>query len=77
MNDPNQKTTRYVRIPIPLKRDSSQLKKSLTISKLITLHKNSIVREKKKLGVSDYGLLWISFFRGIIVAVVAERILFH
>jgi hypothetical protein len=43
---------------------------------LIELHKQSINREKQKLGISDYGMLWIFFFRGILIALILER-LFH
>jgi len=44
---------------------------------LIEAHKRSIAREKKKLGVSDYGLLWISFLRGAFVALIIERLIVH
>ena len=44
---------------------------------LIEAHKRSIEREKKKLGVNDYGLLWISFLRGAVVALIIERLIIH
>ena len=44
---------------------------------LIEAHKRSIEREKKKLGVADYGLLWISFLRGAFVALIIERLIVH
>ncbi|ABM78993.1 Conserved hypothetical protein [Prochlorococcus marinus str. MIT 9303] len=44
---------------------------------LIEAHKRSIEREKKKLGMTDYGLLWISFLRGALVALIIERLIFH
>jgi uncharacterized membrane protein YoaK (UPF0700 family) len=44
---------------------------------LIEAHKRSIEREKRKLGVTDYGLLWISFLRGAIVALILERLIAH
>jgi len=34
---------------------------------MINLHKRYIEYWKKKLNVSDYGILWISFFKGIII----------
>lgn len=52
-------------------------KGSISSMNLIEAHKRSIEREKKKLGVSDYGLLWISFLRGAFVALIIERLIVH
>ncbi len=68
---------KYVRIPIPLKRESLPLKPALSFKNLIDIHKRSIDREKRKLGISDYGLIWISFFRGLIIAILLDRLIFH
>jgi len=70
MNYPTDKKGRYVRIPTALGREHKAIN-------LITIHKKSIEREKKKLGISNYGLLWISFFRGVILTIIVERVLFH
>ena len=45
--------------------------------KLIEKHKQLIARYQKKLGLSDYGLLWLVFFKGIFVALLLERLIFH
>ena len=45
--------------------------------RLIEWHKKSIEREKKKLGISNYGLIWISFFRGVLITVIVERVLIN
>ena len=34
---------------------------------MINLHKRYIEYWKKKLNVSDYGVVWISFFKGILI----------
>ena len=52
-------------------------KGSISSMNLIEAHKRSIEREKKKLGVTDYGLLWISFLRGAVVALIIERLIIH
>ena len=75
MSSPSNNNSRYVRIPIPLRRELIH-SKSKPIN-FFDLHKRSIAREKRTLRVTDYGLLWISFFRGVIVALVVERLLFH
>ncbi len=45
--------------------------------KLIEQHKQLIAWYQKKLGLSDYGLLWLIFFKGVFVALVLERLIFH
>ena len=45
--------------------------------KLIDKHKQLITWYKKKLGLSDYGLLWLVFFKGVFVALVIERLIVH
>jgi len=37
------------------------------MSKLIDWHKKNIEWWKKKLNVSDYGILWIAFVKGLII----------
>ena len=45
--------------------------------KLIEKHKQLITWYKKKVGLSDYGLLWFVFFKGVFVALVIERLIVH
>ena len=45
--------------------------------KLIEKHKQLIHWYQKKLRLSDYGLLWIVFFKGVLVALVVERLIAH
>ncbi len=45
--------------------------------KIIEKHKQLIAWYKKKLGLSDYGLLWLVFFKGVFVALVIERLIAH
>jgi len=45
--------------------------------KLIEKHKQLIVWYKKKLGLTDYGLLWLVFFKGIVLALLVERLIVH
>ena len=45
--------------------------------KLIGKHKQLIAWYKKKLGLTDYGLLWLVFFKGVFVALVIERLIIH
>ena len=45
--------------------------------KLIDSHKRLITWYQNKLGLSDYGLLWLVFFKGVFVALVLERLIFH
>jgi len=47
------------------------------ILKLIETHKQLIAWYQKKLGLSDYGLLWLVFFKGVFVALVIERLILH
>ncbi len=67
---------RYVRIPIPLKREVRNSSFRVSFG-LIKFHKRSIEREKARLGITDYGLHWIQFFRGAIVAIILERLIIH
>ncbi len=68
---------RYVRIPRPYKSKSILKKGSNLFANLISIHKRSIAREKNKLGLSEYGLMWIAFFRGVFLTVIVERLIFH
>ena len=45
--------------------------------KIIEKHKQLIGWYQKKLGLSDYGLLWLVFFKGVFVALVIERLIVH
>tara|TARA_B100000965_G_scaffold308421_1_gene267535 strand:+ start:57 stop:197 length:141 start_codon:yes stop_codon:yes gene_type:complete len=45
--------------------------------KLTDKHKKLIAWYQKKLGLSDYGLLWLVFFKGVFVALVRERSIVH
>ena len=45
--------------------------------KLIEKHKQLISWYQKKLGLSDYGLLWLVFFKGVFVALAIERFIAH
>ncbi len=45
--------------------------------KLIEKHKQLIAWYKKKLGLTDYGLMWIIFFKGVLVALFLERLIIH
>ena len=45
--------------------------------KLKEKHKQLIAWYQKKLGLSDYGLLWLVFFKGVLVALVLERLISH
>ena len=45
--------------------------------KIIEKHKQLIAWYQKKLDLSDYGLLWLVFFKGVFVALVIERFIVH
>ena len=45
--------------------------------KLIDRHKQLIAWYQNKLGLTDYGLLWLVFFKGVFVALVLERLIVH
>ena len=45
--------------------------------KLIEKHRQLISWYQKKLGLSDYGLLWLVFFKGVFVSLVIERFIVH
>ena len=45
--------------------------------KLIDSHKRLIAWYQNKLGLSDYGLLWLVFFKGVLVALVFERLILN
>tara|TARA_Y100001968_G_scaffold291698_1_gene296346 strand:+ start:354 stop:494 length:141 start_codon:yes stop_codon:yes gene_type:complete len=44
---------------------------------LLAKHKQLISWYQKKLGLSDYGLLWLVFFKGVFVTLVIERLIIH
>ena len=45
--------------------------------KLIEKHKQLIAWYQNKLGLSDYGLLWLVFFKGVFLTLVIERLIVH
>ena len=45
--------------------------------KLIDRHMQLIAWYKNKLGLTDYGLMWLVFFKGVFVALVIERLIAH
>jgi len=45
--------------------------------KLIESHKRLIAWYKNKLGLSEYGLLWVVFLKGVLVALIFERLILH
>ena len=45
--------------------------------KLIDRHKQLIVWYQKKLGLTDYELLWLVFFKGVFLALLLERLIVH
>ncbi len=77
MNFPIDDKGRYVRIPTPLKREAKQNRTITNSINLIDQHKHFIAWYQKKLGLSDYGLLWFIFFKGIILALLLERLISH
>jgi hypothetical protein len=44
---------------------------------LIDKHKQLIAWYEKKLGLTDYGLLGLVFYKGVFVALVLERLIVH
>ena len=47
------------------------------MSNFVAWHKKYIKWWKKKLGVSDYGLLWISFIKGLIIGLLVYHFLIN
>ena len=47
------------------------------MKKLIQTHKRLISWYQKKLKLSDYSLLWFVFFKGVLTAIVIEKIFFN
>ena len=45
--------------------------------KLIDRHKQLIAWYQNKLGLTDYGLLWLVFLKGVFLALVLERLIVH
>ncbi len=45
--------------------------------KLIVSHNGLIAWYENKLGLSDYGLLWLVFFKGVLIALVCKRVNLH
>ncbi len=43
--------------------------------KLIDKHKQLISWYQKKLSLTDYGLLWLVFFKGVFIALVIDRLI--
>ena len=42
---------------------------------LIKSHKRFIAWYQRKLGISDYALLWVCFFKGVILTIILGKIL--
>ena len=77
MSYPTDSRGRYLRMPTPLKRKSTLMRKSERQMNLIEEHKRFISWYKQKLGLTDYGLLWLIFCKGIILALIIERLILH
>ncbi|MBW3041087.1 hypothetical protein DNJ73_00440 [Prochlorococcus marinus XMU1408] len=45
--------------------------------RFIEKHKQWISWYQKKLGLSDYGLLWLVFFKGVFIALILEKLFFQ
>ena len=43
--------------------------------RVLEKHKQFIAWYQRKLGLSDYGLLWLVFFKGVLLAFVVERLI--
>ncbi len=76
MKYPTDSKGRYLRIPTPLKREAWQSRSPENSINLIKSHKIFIAWYQKKLGLSDYGLLWLTFFKGVILTLIIERWIF-
>ena len=44
---------------------------------VIDQHKKLISWYQRKLRLSDYGLLWVVFFKGVFLAIIIERLILH
>ena len=77
MNYPIDSKGRYLRIPTSLKREGKQKRKRKKSFNLIERHKRFIIWYQEKLGLSDYGLLWLVFFKGVILTFIIERLIVH
>jgi len=44
---------------------------------LIAMHKSYIGWWQRKLGLSNYALLWLTFLKGVVVALIVERLIVH
>ncbi len=74
MNYQKSPQGRYVRIPIPLKREAKPRRKSHYSLNLIERHKRFIAWYQKKLALSDYALLWLVFFKLIAITMLVKYI---
>ena len=45
--------------------------------KLLAMQKQMIASYQKKLGLSDYALLWLAFLKGVLIALLLERFFVH
>ena len=43
--------------------------------RMLEKHKQFIAWYQRKLGLSDYGLLWLVFFKEVLLAFVVERLI--
>jgi len=44
---------------------------------VIKKHKQLIAWYQAKLGLTDYGMLWLCFSKGVIIALLLERLIVH
>ena len=63
MGYPKDEKGRYIRIPTPLRREAKSCRP-------IELHKRYISYWKKRIGISDYQLLWISLIKGVMLSLI-------
>ncbi len=63
------KKERYVRTPVPLKRES----KSFHWPNLIKKQKQLIIFFQQKTGLDMYAMIWLSFLAGVIFAILIQR----
>ena len=76
MNYQKKPQGRYVRIPIPLKREAKPRRKSQYSLNLIERHKRFITWYQKKLALSDYALLWLVFVKGIAITLLVKHLFY-
>ena len=76
MSYPRDSKGRYLRIPTPRKAAKQNSNRKVSYN-LIKSHKRFITWYQDKLGLSDYGLLWLVFLKGVLLAIIIERLIIH